>query len=223
MKVLVFCPLAPTTPRIYGRTVQSILTLEYDDPLDIVFARHDEPGPAKGTLNLMHKHNRARQMVLDGNYDAMLSIEADMIVPPNTLTRLAAVEADVAYGLYCSRHGQHQWLAFHEIGKATGKSIDSKRNYAAAQWGQTITTQGVGMGCTLIHRRVLEKIEFRLNGSMADDWYFALDCKAHGFVQKHDLGVVCGHILNHNSMAVVWPTINTDKTMFEIEPLEASQ
>lgn len=72
-------------------------------------------------------------------------------------------------------------------------------------WGKVAETKGVGMGCTLIHRNVLEAIEFRNapNDEVADDWLFSLDCVEHGFKQMHDFGVVCGHIMPDGN--VVWP------------------
>lgn len=157
-------------------------------------------------------------MTLDGGYDALFLVEADMIIPPNTLLRLAAVDTDVAYGLYVSRHGSFQWLAFDQLQGHTGKSIDRNRKFCADHWGKVIETKGVGMGCTLIKRHVLASTEFRRNGPCADDWYFSLDCIEKGFTQKHDLGVVCGHITPEGG--VMWPSLDRQKVMFEIEPLD---
>ncbi len=194
MKVLIYCPLNPKTPRVFARTITSIFNLDWPHPMEIVFGKDDEP-VSKPYNNLTEKYNRARQMTLDGGYDALLTIEADMIVPPDTVKRLAAVDADVAYGLYVSRHGRLIWLAFTAVSEHAGTSISVVPEQARASWGKVIETKGVGMGCTFIHRHVLEAIEFRHPPTtFANDWYFSLDCMEHGFVQKHDMGCVCGHI-----------------------------
>lgn len=218
MKVLIYCPLNPRRPRIFARSLQSILTLEWDGPAEIVFGRDDNPplGQA-GYDNLLEKHNRARELALAGGYDALFLVEADMIVPSDALVRLAQVDADVAYGLYCSRHGRYQWLAFSEISESSGKSIDRNRRFCVDHWGKVIPTVGVGMGCTLIHRRVLEAMPFRRYGACADDWYFSLDCIARGFTQAHDLGVVCGHILSDGAPKILWPTISDPDFLYEYE------
>ncbi len=219
MKVLLYCPLYPKSPRIYARSLQSIFTQDYPEPIEMVFGKHD--GAKIGINDLVEKHNRARQWALEDGYDALFLVEADIILPYDALSRLVAVDSDVAYGLYCGRHGNHQWLAFSELRKNTGKSYDLNRRWCAANWGQVIETKGVGMGCTLIHRRVLEQIEFRVNGSMADDWYFSLDCQEKGFSQKHDLGVICGHILHENNPPkTIWPSIAGKDVMYEFERLE---
>ncbi|GIV82780.1 MAG: hypothetical protein KatS3mg051_2134 [Anaerolineae bacterium] len=204
MRILLYCPLAPQTPRIYARTVESLFRMQWDGPLPMVFGRCDAPRGTK-YQDLCAKHNEARTMVLDGGYDAVLFVENDMVVPPDTLERLCAVDADVAYGLYVSRHGWNRWLAFHSIHGYGGVSYSQDPERMRAVWGTVSETLGVGMGCTLIHRHVLERIGFRTapDDVVADDWMFALDCIDQGFRQAHDFGVVCGHITPDGK--ILWP------------------
>lgn len=217
MRILLYCALNPKEPRIHDRTLRSILTLEWDEPIEIIFGRHDcLPSRQHHYDNLLEKHNRARQIALDGNYEALFFVEADMIIPPNALKRMTEINGDVVYGLYCSRRGKHRWLAFSDIGKVAGKSITNNRAYCLDNWGRAIETKGVGMGCTLIRRNVLETFPFSRNGACADDWYFALECQRRGFRQYHDLGVVCGHILDQGGKTI-WPTTDTYR-MYRYEP-----
>ena len=61
--------------------------------------------------------------------------------------------------------------------------------------GDLIKADGVGMGCTLIRRHVMERLPFRCpNPVVCNDWYFLVDCQAEGFTQAHDCGIACGHI-----------------------------
>jgi hypothetical protein len=131
-----------------------------------------------------------------------------MVIPPLALERMSRVEADVVYGLYVSRHGRHQWLAFSTLAgppdKYAGQSFSGSPELCKSAWGSVVESAGVGLGCTFVHRRVLEAIRFRNpDGMVANDWHFALDVKAHGFHQAHDCGVVCGHIAGENTY---WPT-----------------
>jgi hypothetical protein len=78
-------------------------------------------------------------------------------------------------------------------------------------WGKTIEVAGVGMGCTLISRDVLEKLAFRVDEthpSVHNDWVFAYDCQQKGITQKCDTSVVCGHISMKPSPRVIWPDPN---------------
>jgi hypothetical protein len=202
----------PFNPRIYPRTLASILELRVAN-CEILLHREDmqiETESRWSMENITAKYNRARDLVLAGGYDALLTVEADMILPRNAVQRLLTVEADVAYGLYVSRRHKHYWLAFSELGPENkGRSLSEDPERARESWGQVVETAGVGMGCTLIHRRVLERIPFRrVIDGMSNDWYFALDCQAAGFRQAHDLGVICGHI---DGEAVYWPEPFVDK------------
>lgn len=214
MKILIYVPLAPQTPRIFARCVTSVLSMQWYEPIEIVFGRNDMkdyPDKPAAYADMTAKYNRGRQMALDGGYDALMTIESDMIIPPLALERMTRIDSDVVYGLYVSRHGGRKWLAFDHITDKpyTGASLSDIPEEAARCWGSVRETKGVGMGCTLIHRHVLESIEFRCpDTTVANDWFFALDCAAHGFKQVHDLGVVCGHIQGAPDPKILWAEPN---------------
>lgn len=208
MRVLVYVPLAPTAPKLYPATLDSLLAQEWDGPLDMVLGRV-EPPAGDHFHDLAAKHNAARQLALDGGYDALWLVEYDMILPPDALRKLAEVDADIVYGLYVARQQPWLWLYATTLGPAHVRWFVyhpfASEGLAAAQWGQVVDSAGVGMGCTLIRRTALERLSFRvpLEGQ-ADDWALALDAQAAGLTQKHHLGVVCGHIRG-DSATVVYP------------------
>lgn len=226
-KVLVYCPLNPVRPNVHFRTLESINALEWDN-FDVVYGE-SEAGwtPANNTdknRDILRKYNQARDMVLADGYDALLTVEADMIVPPDAIRRLSQTGADVSYGLYVSRHGKHGWLMLSKVTEKIRGSKPMGKTWQERQemWGKVIDTAGVGLGCTLIKREVLEEIPFRgFDEWVANDWYFAFDAQEKGFTQAHDCGVVCGHIDNYR---VLWPDISqgyivTDEEQIDIEEL----
>lgn len=194
MNVLICTPFGPAPHRIHPLTQQSIdalccaaLALETSTPV------------ANHLIDLCDKYNRARQAVLEGGYDAMLHVDADMVVPMDTLERLCAVDTDVAYGLYVARKNPGHWLCW--LDKDRSVSLNERPQVIRRYWSQQRRSYGAGMGCTLIKRHVLERLQFRTNGIVAADWTFAQDCVNYGFSQAHDLGCVCGHIDNDK---VLW-------------------
>ena len=203
--VLIYCPLNPTIPGVDNRTLESIFAIEWNGKADIVFGKHDN---ATGrNQDITDKYNQARDLVLSNGYDALMTIEADMIPPPHSLERLFGVGVDVAYGLYVSRHGPHPWLVFSNVTENVRGSVQMGNTWDEREslWGNVTDTAGVGLGCTLIQREVLEAIPFRVADKwIANDWYFALDVAEKGFTQAHDCGVVCGHIDNYR---VLWPDV----------------
>lgn len=213
MRILVAVAEYPTAPTVHPLTQASLAALRADDAPSgspVVWRLGEDDPKQTHYENLCAKHNRMRARVLDEGFDALLSIEADMVVPADAVTRLAAVDADVAYGLYVSRSA-YMWLLFEQITPKGGASIVKTPARAAAVWGQVVPSAGVGMGCTLIHRRVLERVSFRLDaaGPFADDWQFALDVAAAGFRQAHDTAVVCGHVVKNGLVA--WPAVEQDE------------
>lgn len=226
MRILLYVPLNPGKPRIHPSTWESINSLSWDKPLDIALGREDCPQEQHRYENLTKKHNCAKEMALRNGYDAVFFVEADMIVPPNALQRMTQIQADVVYGLYCSRHdnplyGRHRWLAHCFDGaKSMTQWTEFDRDYIREKvWAKVRRSHGLGMGCTLIHRNVLESLLFRSHpqGRVADDLLFAQDVHRLGFMQAHDFGVVCGHILA-NGQHAVWPDVDAD-LLYRVEEI----
>ncbi len=195
-RILIAVPTAPNG--VHPLTLKSLMALAWGGELDYLILRCDKPQRAHYD-DLAYKLNTAREWALLGDYDALLIVEADMVVPPYALQRLVKVRgADIVYGLYCSRRGQHPWLAFNALNPDTPMAHDG--------WGKAVKSAGVGTGCTLIRRKALEQLIFRAEaGGQAPDYYMALDAAEAGLRQKHDLGVVCGHILSADPLRIVWP------------------
>ena len=160
-------------------------------------------------VNITGKYNRGRQMALELGYDALLCLEDDMIVPPDALTRLLACDADIAYGLTVWRHGKPGWstrLALGEDGAL--RNLSDYPDAARALWGKVVDVAGTGTFCTLVRRRVLEALPWRVDAafpSLCCDWWLSVDAQRAGFSQKADLGVVCGHITREPTARVLWP------------------
>lgn len=230
-RILLFTPAHPR----YGIRPQTRDSIHeairnYSGAVDWFITHGDNPLD-KPYSNVVRHHNRAREMVLGGDYDALLSIEADMIVPPDTIDALLACDADISYGLYVWRNKPRRWSAYKELGLFGGYSISHEPDgeEARAAWGKIVDVVGLGMGCTLIKRHVLQDIEFRLHDGrhswiqevyaeeykalglnpyrehkdmVADDWLLAMDAQHYGFTQRANLGVVCGHIADDG---IYWP------------------
>ncbi|MBU0495041.1 MAG: glycosyltransferase family 2 protein [Chloroflexi bacterium] len=203
-RVLLACPAFPDPPHVHPLAWQSIMGLEWDGRFDIVVLGGDQIAPRAKNSAITWKYNLARELALQGGYDALLCIEADMVVPPDTLARLWALGSDVAYGLYCMRHDDHPWSAVLELREWTCLPVNHYPQLARRLWGYQVDVTGVGQGCTLIRRRVLERLPFRAppDKPFCCDWYLGLDCQTAGFTQRADLNLVCGHIDRDH---IIWP------------------
>jgi len=195
---------------LYKRAWLSWYAMDWDgrtDYFQMIGGDHDE----LPYDNILRKYSDARRAMLCGDYDALMTIESDMIVPRDALKRLVAMDTDVAYGLYVWRLGYPWWNAYTQLSAEKGMTLSVQPELAKKLWGQVIEVKGVGNGCTLIRRHVMEALEFKwsLGEFGCCDWHLAMDCQELGFIQKCDLGLICGHIAENPIHRIIWPDVNT--------------
>ncbi len=157
---------------------------------------------------------------MQGRYDAMLVIESDIIPPPSTLHRLAALDADVAYGTYMFRVHEYNLGAkpvvnlYHryKVPNGRARNIGKSLSLIDGAWPPAergpIEVSGAGFGCVLIKRHVLEEIDFRtLNPDLTPmvhcDMWFTQDAWTTGCEMLADTRVICGHKTPEGE--VLWP------------------
>lgn len=212
----VLCYTAINPARRFPRAEEQILALDdvgawwLDDSNDPALPWYD---------NILRKYRAARRMCLDFKYDALLTAESDMLIPPDALAQLVAASeansADVAYGLYCLRHGAAVWNACVALDEESGFFLsdpliqgNAPREWAAAQAGLPFQCYGAGFGCTLIRRNVLEVLDFRNADDATSfyvDWLFAADCNARQIKQVCVPQVRCGHITD--TRTILYPDL----------------
>ena len=141
----------------------------------------------------------------------MLVIESDVIPPPKTLRRLAALPADVAYGTYLYRPGnqinvtERYYAGTAKRARNMGEPLTARGLYAAAVEQGVIECSGAGLGCVLIRRQVLETTPFeaREGGGFCDhNWTQAV--YEQGYRMMADMAVECGHVDVDGT--VLWPS-----------------
>ena len=99
-KVLVVSPLY----HIHWQSVDAIMGLVWRGWLDRFFPRENPTGDRYADIE--YQYRKARAVMLAGDYDAMLTVEADVIVPLDTVTKLAETGAEEPLGELLSQR-QH--------------------------------------------------------------------------------------------------------------------
>jgi SAM-dependent methyltransferase len=222
--VLIVTP-DPTPSRVFTHTLSSIARAT-DHALanatdiariDHAVVRATQTGTPQERV--AQQYNHARRLVLDGGYDAMLIVESDIIIPDDAIEKLWSVDADVVTGLYVFRRQPYEWNAYSALHGMAAAPLSHARDGANIYWGRTFQVQGMGLGCLLIRRIVLEHIEFRHTGVLHGrngknshcDWYFWQDLQlaktgfGSEFVAACDSSVVCGHIHGGAVPAALYP------------------
>lgn len=223
MRALIVCP----THKLYRESLESIMQIRppTGGTHDVVFLRDQRPLDADDTgghRRVAEKYNAARQAMLAGGYDVMLTVEDDMLVPRDVVDRLLEANADIAYGLYVLRHQiPYEWNASDLFTDSMRRNAwTSNVQRASAALGTITDCDGLGLGCTLIRRQVMEHVAFRTaqgphelhaSGEPSHcDWYLATDAMRLGFTSRLHGGVLCGHISNWPAPRVLWPDVIAD-------------
>lgn len=202
-KILLFCPtyddaMQPETKRsmsalIYPAGVQVDICISKDNPFG-----HTGNG-LLDHQNTLHQYQVAERKTVEGGYAAIVTLEHDMVIPPDGLLKLWETPADVVYGLYVFRTHPKVVNAFRlESGTGIGSSLSLyPEDLAKAKAKGMAEVGGCGFGFTLVRRTVFDTVHIRhpLNGSHpAPDVQFAVDCMRAGKRQVCRFDLHCGHI-----------------------------
>ena len=209
-RIMLYCPtyVIAGKEQIKPETRASIEAVEFDGVVDKVIDSNSKYSPPSHENTLAH-YQQARQRVLDESYDALLTVEHDIIIPKDGLQKLWDIDKPVAYGVYIFRGSGNVVNAFRMV---KAKNLDMpmstfKGMLARALEQEVIEVSGTGNGCTLIRREVLEQIDFRRasEDNPVPDMPFSTDCMKAGIEQWAHFGVLCGHVLDNG---ILW--VNTD-------------
>lgn len=190
--VLVFTPTYSDLLR--SETIQSVAGQDFAGTFTHEISRHNPTVDAG--LNVWAQYRRGRDLTLDSGYDAMLTVEHDMWLPPDALQRLYETDAPVVYGVYLFRHKTYMINAYrYENDRNIGMSLmQYPQELGLAREAKAWKVSGVAFGCTLIRRQVLEEYAFDVNPRHRyPDMDFAKWCVRNNVLQMARLDVECMH------------------------------
>ena len=162
MKILLYCPTYKKGNgelALYRETQESINKLEVPKGMELTINIDAfNPKSIVGRIkedheNTLLKYKRARQKVLNDGYDALFTVEHDMIIPKDALVKMLDTKADVVYGLYYFRHVKPVLNALRAVAVDwPDMSMSFFPEYIKKGKRQGwIECSGAGMGCTLIY------------------------------------------------------------------------
>jgi hypothetical protein len=214
MRVLVYTPvygeyLSECRASVLGQVFSGVWDWTIDD---------DDPYPPPDLRNVQAKYKRAWAATLAGGYDALLTVEQDMLLPPDALQKLWDAGGEFVYGVYMLRHRSNVINAWrYEGNRNMGMSLSLYPRELAQlrQAGELVRVSGVGWGCTLIRRSVVERMPLHDgNGTcLACDIPLAIDCLRAGIVLQAHFGVLCGHVEEGKVLMVDDNTLDVTKVV----------
>ena len=161
------------------------------------------PTVKQGAAGIVEATNFLVRACVDEGYDFLWIVEADVEVPRHALVRLLSDVSDISLGIYPNhRPDRLRMMAgyFQEHPDKVKPLVHSVFDVEKLKGKVFRGMVWAGIGCALISRRVLEKLQFvysqrefeRLVG--VHDQLFLFEAQRFGFkVQLHG-DVLCGHL-----------------------------
>ena len=150
---------------------------------------------------IITSRNTLRKYALDNNYDYLFSLEQDVIPNRDALTKLVSHNKDVVSGIYFVHNiiGNRRVL----IPQVFLELPNKINNLPDMRWlteeeflsNKLIKIISCGMGCVLIHKNILRKIEFRSENNVFDDRFFGIDLYKKNIPMYCDTSVKCKHLI----------------------------
>ena len=165
-------------------------------------AIHTKKNP-KGLLSTINdSHEQCRQYALKNGFDFMLHLETDVIPPIDVIERLMNNNKKVCAGMYDLFYGSER-RPMIQLDEQYDRTIREYRNPEFVTVDEPLFFNGkvnqvyhAGLGCVLIHKSVLEQVEFRVDEQydMHTDTWFANDCYLLNINIYADTTVQCEHL-----------------------------
>jgi len=214
MKILVGCPTSQHKKYCLNEYLEGIKNLTYEN-IHLVLVDNSETDEYYEKLkkigvsvirgknfenikdSVINSRNILRKYCLENDYDYLLSLEQDVVPQKDVIEKLLKHNKKIIGALYFYLGKDKETLLpmvwIHHEGE-----FARRLEFHEIPEEELIEVITCGLGCVLIKRDVLEKIEFRheKNQDPWDDLWFAEDAREKGFKVYVDTGARCKHYVS---------------------------
>lgn len=189
MKILI---AVPTFENILPDTFRSIYNLEKEDwmEVDFDFVRGYDCARARNIIC-----NNA----IENNYDYVLMVDSDMILPSYTLIKMLNDPEPVCLGCYPRKNTKTEVFEIFKLGQ---KDYVDTFNYSEiTSFTGKIEVKGGGFGCAMIDTKILNDlphpffkyVEYDSGATLSEDLYFCSNVHKCGYKIYAETDIICGH------------------------------
>ena len=147
--------------------------------------------------------NDIAKEALKYNFDYVLMIDSDIIVPSNALQNMLETHVDICLGVYPRKNTKDETVELFKLGY--DNFIETYHMSELEKFNSIFEVKGGGYGCALICTKVFKNITFPWfryvtysNGFvLSEDNYFSDKISSEGYKIYCDPRVKCGHAAVH--------------------------
>lgn len=210
-KVLIGCPTYADYSYTLGSYLKAISKIDYDNyELLMVDNSADDsyynklrkigvkaikaPYFKDPKKRIVESRNKIRDYAIKNDFDYFLSLEQDIIVPPDVITKLLSHEKDIVSAFYTilmdftlkeedNDEEKKAYLPLPVVYFLDGDGMLKQANSFEVVDKGLISVGATGVGCMLISKKVFSEIRFRYEeGKKAfDDIFFCSDARKKGY------------------------------------------
>jgi FkbM family methyltransferase len=132
-------------------------------------------------------------------YDYLLSVDSDVVLPKDSLVKMLAADVDIISGLYIQRiPNTHTIEVYMDVPGGGCTNIP----YKLLEKDQLVEIAACGMGCALIKGAVFRKMPYphfiyksalTHKDTVSEDVYFCINARKYGFKVWTDTSIKCNH------------------------------
>lgn len=133
----------------------------------------------------------------ENDFDYIMWVDSDMILPKNTLVRLLSHDKDIVAGVYSYKVLGNKEVVAKRFQDETREEYDNLTIKEIKESSGLIEVDGFGFGCVLTKVSVFKEIPypwFIYTHEMGEDIYFCRKAQNEGYKLWLDTDVICGHI-----------------------------
>lgn len=159
----------------------------------------EDPKPAATRIDkILNGRKHIREFALKNDYDYLLFLDSDVMLPARGLEYLLRTKGDVVSGAYLNTFIMDgKPVIAPVLFKDLGGGQCQLFTYEGAAVPRVFEIGAAGFGCTLISRKVLQAVDLRtFNNSPTggEDMAFYVDARAKGFKTVANTFVKCLHL-----------------------------
>ena len=182
----------PTNKYIEPETMKSIFDLDVPDGYKLEFQYF-----------YGYQIDQIRNLIAEWakRYDYLFSVDSDIVLPKDTLTKMLGANKDIISGLYIQRIPNTHTLEVYmdKDGGVTNIPFELLENKGVVE------IAACGMGCCLIKGRIFQEMEYphffyksaiNHKDTVSEDIYFCMKARHMGYTVWADTSIKCEHIGN---------------------------
>lgn len=138
------------------------------------------------------------RMALEGGFDYIFMVDADMYVPKDTLQKLLEYPTEICLGLCPRKNTKVGKTCIYKIGQI---NYEDAYTYYDLPKKDRVMVHGGGLACALIKTDIFKNltypwfryVTYQDGSELSEDLYFCSQAKANGYKIYVDTRVRCGH------------------------------